>query len=216
MKELHKKEGKQGYKGGKQTRREKNGREVLELIDGVKGRFHINNNTDKTQHLMLHFWDISGLLRAFYVFPLIITDNFLTSNFGNLLSNTQAVDASLITTSNNLRINDWNRAHRLIIEHNCNFDVYSEKFEGKGFPAKELVDYIKKSKFSIESDQPISKYIPVLLKKMKSVVLQAGIRGSSEHTIYIMATNIRRSKVGILALPVLIKTSPESDRVTFT
>lgn len=179
--------------------------------DNVLGKFYLNTNTGRNQHMMLHCWSESGLCRAIYVFPLIITDNFLTSNFGHLLDFSQAVDANMLTGGLN-----WDRYHKIIMRQNCDFEVYSETFEGKGFPAKKLIEYLEERKWVLKSDEPMSKYIPRLIKKMENDVKRAKITGKSEHTLYIMATDRKREKVGYLSLPILINGLEKGIEVTFT
>jgi hypothetical protein len=169
-------------------------------VDNVWGDFHLNSNKNKNQHMMLHAWAESGLCKAVYVFPLIVTDNFLTANFGNLLNFTQAMDANLITGSHN-----WDKAHRFTMHKNFSFQVHSERSDGKGYPAKKLIDYLKENKLNVQSDRPISKYLPLLLEKMEYTAKEYKIFGGSEHTLYIIATTKRREKVGYLSLPVIIK-----------
>jgi len=167
--------------------------------DNVVGKFYLNKNKNKNQHMMLHCWSQSGLCRAVYVFPLIISDNFLTANFGHLLDYSQAVDAEMLTGTLN-----WDEHHWIEMHQNCNFRVHSEIFKGKGFPAKNLIEHFNSDKSHIESNQPFSEYIPKLIEKMESDVKRAKIYGKSEHTLYIKATNKNRTKFGFLSLPILI------------
>ena len=134
----------------------KNGR------DSLWGKFEVNNNKHKNQHMVLHELAQSGLCRALYIFPLIITDQFLTRNFGHLLDFTCGIDANMITQRHN-----WNnQSHNVIIEQNYNYQVWSEKSVGKGFPARQLISFLKDSIFNIRYEVPISEYIPSLLRSL--------------------------------------------------
>lgn len=105
--------------------------------DGLWGKFSVNNNKWKNQHLALDAVDKSGLCRAFYVFPLVVSDGFLASNLGNLLNVTCAVDASMLTGN----LNWQKQEHRVIMHNNYNFTVKStEEFDGEGFPAKKTTE----------------------------------------------------------------------------
>jgi hypothetical protein len=178
-------------------------------VDNIWGDFHLNSNKNRNQHMMLHAWSQSGLCKAVYVFPLIITDIFLTSNFGNLLDFSEAIDADWITDSHN-----WDKPHRITVRKNFSFQVHSEESNGEGYPARKLIDYLNKNKLTVQSDRPISKYLPMLIEKMERTAKQFKIFGGSEHTLYIMATTKRREEVGYLALPIVIKGL--ENEVTFT
>jgi hypothetical protein len=94
------------------------------------------------------------------------------------------------------------------------YQVRSEKFEGKGFPARQIVTYLKESKLRMQFEVPISQYVPELVKKLDMTARKAKIYGNSEHTLYIMATNKRRNKFGYLALPIMIRGLKDKE-VTF-
>jgi hypothetical protein len=139
------------------------------------------------------------------VLPLVSSNNFLTSNFGHLLNFSQAVDADLLTGNLN-----WNICHWVEMHQDSTFQVHSDScFNGRGFPAKELIEHFNSSNFYVESTEPMSKYILRLIEKMESAVRKAEIFGKSEHTLYIKATNEDKTKFGIISLPILINSRPK-------
>ncbi len=186
-----------------------------EGLDSYWGKFSINNNKEKNQHMVLHRLCRSGICRAFYVFPLISSDFFLMANFGHLLDFACAVDADLITRN----LKWYKKEHRVIMAKSHRFKVQSDdEFEATGFSARKILGILKESKNDVNFDLPIPKYIPNLIKRIDKSIQEAKIYGNSEHTIYVIATNRRRDNFRYLALPVQITGLRENyyEKVIFT
>jgi hypothetical protein len=184
-------------------------------LDSYWGKFSVNSNQEKNQHMVLHRLSQSGIVRAFYVFPLISSDFFLMANFGHLLDFTCAVDAHMITR--NLRW--YKKEHKVIMAKSHRFKVKSEdEFEATGFSARKIVDILEKSKYDVKFDLPISKFVPDLIKRLNKSVQEAKIYGNSEHTIYVIATNQTRNKFRYLALSARITGLSErtDEKIIFT
>jgi len=177
--------------------------------DGLWAKFSINNNKWKNQHQVLDAIDKSGLCRAFYVFPLVVSDSFLTSNLGRLLNVTCAVDASMLTGN----LNWQKQEHSVIMHNNYNFTVRSpEEFDGEGFPARKLLEFFGEGEFKPNEALPVSKFIKQLVRRLDRTVQDAEIFGNSEHTIIVKASDVKRRKIGYLQLPVIIKGKEERFR----
>ena len=171
-------------------------------VDGTNARFRINNNKLNNQHQALDAIARSRICGAYYMFPLIISDNFLTTNFNNLLNFTCMVDASLLTGN----LNWVNQAHSVIIDQNCQFVAKSEgEVEGEGFPAKsffkELMEQYGKE---IREEQP-SEYVKNLIGRLNEVVKEAQVYGESEHTLLILGSDVSRKEMGYIQLPIRLK-----------
>ena len=166
--------------------------------DGSNGIFYVNNNQNKNQHIILDAIAQSGFCRAVYVFPLIISDPFLNSNFGNLLNYTCALDADMLTGNLN-----WNNtSHRVEIDSNYNFIVHSsEEFKGVGYHAKKIMGDLSESKFKVNKDIPMSKFIPELVGKLHKIAKRTET-GYSEHTVWTVVTDKKTEKFGYFALPL--------------
>ena len=171
-------------------------------LDGTRARFRINNNKRKNQHQALDAIAKSGICGAFYMFPLIISNNFLTTNFNNLLNFTCMIDASLLTGN----LNWVNQAHSVIVDQNCQFIVKSEgKVEGEGFPAKSFFKgLIERYRTEIREEHP-SDYIRDLIGRLNEVVKEAQVYGESEHTLLILGSDVRRKQMGYIQLPIRIQ-----------
>lgn len=182
--------------------------------DGIWGKFFLNNNQHKNQHQVLNELDKSGLCRAFYVFPLIASDSFLTCNFGRLLDFTCIVDASILTG----RLNWQQKEHSVIIQNNYNFIVHSESFEGHGYSAKKLQEIIREQNLNRGYDIPVTKFVEHLLKKFDKIVTEANIFGRSEHTLIVPARIGRKQQLRYLQLPILMKGKERhnEEKVQFT
>ncbi len=172
-------------------------------VDRLRARFHVNNNKKKNQHRVLDVIARSGLCDAYYAFPLIVSDTFLTTNFGNLLNFTCMVDASRLTGN----LNWINQAHSVIVRQNCGFTVRSQKkVQGEGFSAGQFFDGISgREKGKISDDIKLSDFLKDLIERLDDVVQKSEIHGQTEHTLVVVGTDIHRSKLDYLQLPVRIK-----------
>jgi len=172
-------------------------------VDRSKARFRVNNNKKKNQHRVLDVIARSGLCDAYYAFPLIISDTFLTANFGSLLNFTCIIDASRLTGN----LNWINQAHSVVIKQDCGFTVKSQKkVQGEGFSAGQFFDGISdREKERISEDTKLSDFVKDLIERLDDVVQKSEIYGQSEHTLVVTGTDIHRSRLGYLQLPVRIK-----------
>lgn len=172
-------------------------------VDGLRARFRVNNNKKKNQHRVLDVIAKNGLCDAYYMFPLLVSDTFLTTNFGNLLNFTCMVDASRLTGN----LNWINQAHSVIVGQKCGFTVNSQKkVQGEGFSARHFFYGISdREKEKIREDIKLSDFINDLIERLDDVVQKSEIYGQSEHTLVVVGTDIHRSKLGYLQLPVRIK-----------
>jgi hypothetical protein len=172
-------------------------------VDGSWAKFQVNNNKRKNQHQVLDAIARSGLCDAYYAFPLIVSDAFLTSNFGNLLSFTCMVEASRLTGN----LNWISQAHIVIVQKNCGFRVRSsEEVKGEGFSAKQFFDKItKKREGKLDEKTNLSDFVRDLIERLDRVVQESKIYGQSEHTLIVIGMNIRRKQLGYLQLPVRIR-----------
>jgi hypothetical protein len=66
-------------------------------VDNSSATFYVNNNKRMNQHRALDAISNSGLCEAYYAFPLIVSNAFLATNFGNLLGFTVMVKAQKLT-----------------------------------------------------------------------------------------------------------------------
>jgi len=184
--------------------------------DGQWARFRVNNNKRKNQHLALNAVAKSGLCDAYYVFPLIISDAFLSANFGNFISFTCIVPASSITGG----INWKSQSHSVIVKKDCGFTVKSEEVTGKGIPAREFFDGVKKEKRETPTDKTrLPDFIRNLIESLDYTVRRAGIHGQSEHTILIVGAEPTLKRYGYLQLPIRIKglqEDREEEKIVFS
>ena len=110
-------------------------------IDGINGTFTINNNKRKNQHLILDMISRSGMVDTYYFFPLVLSNNFLTSNFGRLLDHTMIIEASDVTGNLNWR----NTSHKIEVHNNGTFTVFSNEYKGEsGMNKTNFLDIMKK------------------------------------------------------------------------
>jgi hypothetical protein len=179
-------------------------------VDNSSASFQINNNMWRNQHRALDAISRSGLCEAFYAFPLVISNNFLIANFGNLLNFTCMVDAQKLTG----KLNWIDKTHIVDIQKGCGFSVRSENIvTGEGFSAKDFFQHkAEEIKNQVRDERKISKYIGNLIERMEQTVKQAGIIGQSEHTITLIETDIDHKLYGYLQLPVCIRGLKESSK----
>ena len=172
-------------------------------IDGSWARFRVNNNKNKNQHRVLDVIARSGLCDARYAFPLIMSDAFLTSNFGNLMNFTCMIDASRLTGS----LNWINQSHSIVVQQNCSFTVKSSKeVKGEGISAKQFFDRIRKEEErKPDEDTKLSDFVRKLIKRLDQTVQESEIYGQSEHTLVVIGIDPSTQKLGYLQLPVRIK-----------
>jgi hypothetical protein len=173
-------------------------------LDNSIARFRINNNTHKNQHLTLDSIDRAGLCDGVYAFPLIVTHNFLTSNFGRFLNFTQMVHAHLLTGNLN-----WNDTHGVEVFQSGRFRVRSdETVEGPCFPARKLFEKLasemKQTEIHLGEGEGFSEYVKSLAAKLDYTVKKAGVIGNSEHTLLVFGKN-RSGRCGYLELYLRIK-----------
>ena len=186
-------------------------------LDGIWARFRVNNNKKKNQHQALDAIARSGLCDAYYAFPLIMSDAFLTSNFGDLLNFTCMVDASRLTGN----LNWINQTHAVIVRQNCDFTVSSsEVVEGEGISAKQFFDGTHEERESrINEDTKLSDFVRNLIERLDQTVKKARVYGQSEHTLIVIGIDIRKQQLGYLQLPVRIKglqEESEKEKTVFT
>ena len=172
-------------------------------VDGSWARFRVNNNKRKNQHQVLDAIARSGLCDAHYAFPIIMSDAFLTSNFGNLLNFTCTIDAVRLTGN----LNWINQAHTAIVRQYCGFTVRSpEEVKGEGISAKQFFDRIgKERERKPREETKLSDFIKNLIKRLDQTVQESGIYGQSEHTLVVIGIDISTQRLGYLQLPVRIK-----------
>jgi len=172
-------------------------------VDGHSATFQVNNNRKRNQHRVLDVIAKSGVCEAYYAFPLIVSDVFLTANFGNLLKFTFMVEAQRITGN----INWMNQVHTVEMKSGFAFTVKSgETVSGEGFSAKEFFDKkAKEIEGKIVDETIMSGYIRDLIERMDHIAKEAEIPGESEHTITVIGTDITKEQLGYLQLPVRIR-----------
>ena len=179
-------------------------------VDGTWARFRVNNNKKKNQHRVLDVIARSGLCDAHYAFPLIVSDVFLTSNFGNLLNFTCMIDASRLTGN----LNWINQAHSVIVQQNRSFTVRSsEEAKGEGISAKQFFDKITKEReWKPYKETKLSDFVRDLIKRLDQTVQESRIYGQSEHTLVVIGIDSSTQRLGYLQLPVRIKGLEEESR----
>ena len=162
--------------------------------DGTYGVFELNNNQNMDQHLILDMIDKSGVIRAFYLFPLVITDNFLVNNFGRLLVYTVPIKANQITGNLNWR----NLKHKISVYNNGQFFVTSSKKhygESKSMNSfiEDVKNNIKKSKI-LEMTFPA--YIKKTIRKIEEMIREKGIIGRRKFTFLFFGRSENTQQIG--------------------
>jgi len=186
-------------------------------VDGSWAKFQVNNNKLRNQHQALDAISRSGMCDAYYMFPLIVSDTFLTSSFGNLLNCTCMVDANQLT--GNLK---WTgQAHTVKVQKNCGFTVKSSKeVKGEGFSAIRFFDRITKERESKPNEETnLPKFIRDLIERLDRIVQESKVYGQSEHTLVIIGIDVSRNRLGYLQLPIRIRGIQErfrKEKVIFT
>ena len=171
-------------------------------VDGRWARFRVNNNKRKNQHQALNALARSGLCDAYYAFPLVLSDSFLTSNFGNLINLTCMIEASRLTG----HLNWINKAHSVTVRRDCSFTVKSEEVKVKGFPAMQFFDRIRKERDEKPNEKTnLSEFVKDLIKRLDKTVQESRVYGRSEHTVIMIVINIVTMQLGYLQLPVRIR-----------
>lgn len=172
-------------------------------VDNSSATFYVNNNKRLNQHRALDAIASSGVCEAYYAFPLIVSDLFLTTNFGSLLGFTVIVEAQKLTGA----LNWISETHNVEVQANGQFTVSSEeKVAGRGFFAKEFFQNKSKERKNNQGNgRRIAEYLPSLIESMEHAVKEAGIVGQSEHTITVVGTDIDGEHLGYLQLPVRIR-----------
>ena len=171
--------------------------------DNHSAIFHINNNKKKNQHRALDAIAKSGCCDAYYAFPLIVTDAFLTSNFGKLLSFTCMEYAQKMTGN----LNWIGQTHEVEVRNCCCYTVRSEnRVKGDGFSAREFFEKkLKERRNKASEDIGMSDYVKDLITTMEHTVKEAGIVGQSEHTVTVIGTDSVKKRLEYLQLPIRIK-----------
>jgi hypothetical protein len=184
-----------------------------EGIDNSSATFYVNNNKRMNQHRALDAIARSGVCEAYYAFPLIVSDVFLTTNFGSLLDFTVMVDAQRLTGT----LNWFDETHSVEVQANGRFEVSSEgRVTGEGFSAKQFFEKkAKEREKQLNKEKRMSEYINDLIEQMEHVVKEAQIVGQSEHTITFIGTDKDRKHLGYLQLPVLIRGLEKKSREKF-
>lgn len=174
-----------------------------EGADNSSATFYVNNNKRMNQHRALDVIARSGVCEAYYAFPLIISDGFLTTNFGSLLGFTVMVEAQKLTGA----LNWIDITHSVEAQANGQFTVSSEeKVTGKGFSAKEFFQNKSKERKDRQGNGiKMAEYLPSFIESMEHTVKDAGIVGQSEHTVTLIGTDISGEHLGYLQLPVRIR-----------
>lgn len=184
-----------------------------EGIDNSSATFYVNNNKRMNQHRVLDAIARSGVCEAYYAFPLIVSDVFLTTNFGSLLDFTVMVDAQRLTGT----LNWFDETHSVEVQSNGRFEVSSEgRVTGEGFSAKHFFEKkAKEREKELNKEKRMSEYINDLIEQMEHVVKEAQIVGQSEHTITFIGIGKDRKHLGYLQLPVLIRGLEKKSREKF-
>lgn len=169
-------------------------------------RFFINNNKRKNQHLALHAIASSGF-DAYYAFPLVLSNPYLVSHFGDLLSDTIFVFASNLTGTLNWR----NQIHRVDVWNNGQFVVYSpSSVEGKGISAKQFLDKIHDEIVREPYEETIlTEFVVEIIQELENIVKKAEIVGRSEHTLIIVGIDAKTGNIGYFQLPIQIRGLPD-------
>jgi hypothetical protein len=169
-------------------------------IDGQHCFFKINNNKAKNQHILLDILSKSGQFDAFYYFPMVRTDRFLISNFGNLLSHTFRIDPKNLTGSLS-----WNNQTHDVEVWNNSCIVHSEDYSGKGY---EKFEDIYKLKNKLQEEKPIETNLGNYIYKMKDlmnkIASEYNIYRESEHTFIFFFKNIKNDSIGYIQIPLRI------------
>jgi len=172
-------------------------------VDNSLATFQVNNNKWKNQHRALDAIANSGVCDAYYAFPLVVSDVFLTTNFGKLLNFTLMVDAKNLTGA----LNWTGVTHNVEIQSNGQFTVRSEgTVTGEGFSARKFFEQkAKEREQQRNKEKRMSEYIRNLIEQMEHAVKEAEVVGQSEHTITLIGTDIDGEHLGYLQLPVRIR-----------
>lgn len=186
-------------------------------VDGTWAKFQVNNNKLRNQHQALDAIAKSGLCDAYYMFPLIVSDTFLASNFGNLLNYTCMVDAKRLTGS----LKWVDQAHTVEVRRDCSFTVRSSKeVKGEGFSTIRFFDRITKEREGKPREETsLPKFIRDLIGRLDRIVQESRVYGQSEHTLVVIGIDISRNQLGYLQLPVRIRGIQErfrKEKVIFT
>lgn len=172
-------------------------------IDGINGKFEINNNRRKNQHLILDMISRSGMVDTYYFFPLIISDNFLTLNFGRLLEHTIIIEASNITGNLNWR----DTAHKIEVNNDGTFSVFSNGNEGdSGIKISTFLEVIKKKLYDSKIiDMKFNEYIISTISRLEELARSEKIIGQSEHTFLFFGRNNDTNDIRYIQIPIMIR-----------
>jgi len=172
-------------------------------VDNSSATFQVNNNKRMNQHRTLDAIANSGVCEAYYAFPLVVSDVFLTTNFGSLLNFTLMVNAQKLTGS----LNWVDETHDVDIQSNGQFTVRSDStVTGEAFPAKQFFEKkAKESENNRNNERRMLEYIRDLIEGAEDAVEKAGIVGQSEHTITLIGTDINGEYLGYLQLPIRVR-----------
>lgn len=169
--------------------------------DGSNGIFNLNNNKRKNQHILLDMIERSSMIDTYYFLPLIINDNFLINNFGNLLNYTEIYLPSQFTGN----LNWINKEHKVDIDNAGNYTVHSEKFSGYGEKKEELIGKIKtKIHRSSVIKKDYSEYIEDIIMTLEEQIKEEKIQGQCEHTFIFLGKN-ENNDIRYFQMPIRLR-----------
>ena len=171
--------------------------------DGQYGVFNINSNPKKDQHEILNMIAKAGIVQARYLFPLVISDNFLIGNFGRLLLHTIPIDAMRITGNFN-----WKGIeHEIEVWNNGVFNVKSsESFSGETGTIDDFIDEIlKELEISEAQDISFQEYIIKTIRQIEILLSEKEIEGDREHTFIFFGKHRVTGQIGYCQIPIWLQ-----------
>ena len=86
------------------------------------------------------------------------------------------------------------------MRRDCSFAVKSEEVKGKGFPAKQFFDRIRKER----DEEPVEKtelpeFVRDLIERLDKTVQKSRVYGQSEHTVIVIGIDIAKMQLGYLS-----------------
>jgi hypothetical protein len=170
-------------------------------IDGDHGTFFLNDNTNNNQHDTLDMISRSGMVDAYYYFPLIMTDRFLLHNFNRLLLYNIPIEANRITQQHN-----WKIKHTIYVDRTGAFNVHSDyTHNDSSEKMNNHITYLRNKIYRSEIiNEEIGEYIHNIISKIESLMDKNKIYGASEHTFYFFLKNIKKQQTSCFQIPILI------------
>jgi len=171
--------------------------------DGQHGEFNINSNPKRDQHEILDMIAKAGIVQARYLFPLIVTDNFLINNFGRLLLHTIPIEAGNITGN----INWKGIPHEIEVWNNGVFQVNSPTSHiGE---TDSINDFINEIRAGLEKpdaiQMTIQEYILKTINQIESLLSENKIIGDREHTFIFFGKHKDTGEMGYCQIPIWIQ-----------